>query len=154
MEKNDPWEPSHAWVYNVDDEGLNVRSGKGTNFKILDVIQCGTMVYEWLVDGNWTKIYERDGVGYWVYNTYLTGVMQNNVFEVKGADSEGLNVRNSKSTSGKVLNTIKNGTRVAIYNLNPDGSKPTWAKVSPNSERYCYSQYLVKTDSRPDFEPK
>lgn len=144
-----------AYVDNVDDEGLNVRSGPGTSNKILSVIPYGTSVLQigYNVEQTWTKVYVGMENSYWVSSKYLNETPRQNIFKVVGADSEGLNVRNSKSTSGKILNTIKNGTHVGVFNLNKDGTMPTWAKVSPNTERYCYGKYLKKTDYE-DFDPE
>lgn len=153
MSKDKTMEYIQAYVYNVDDEGLNVRSGPGTNYKILTVIHFGTAVYQTKFENGWTRIYSGLKGEYWVSSKYLTETKPTNIYKVKGADSEGLNVRNSASTSGKLLNTIKNGTTVGVFNLNGN-SVPTWAKVGPSSSRYCYGKYLTKVEYPDDFDPE
>lgn len=120
------------YVYNVDDEGLVVRTSAGgpDSGKLLPT---ATKVEVTETSGNWSKIGENE----WVYSKYLSDTCPT-YYVVKGADSEGLCVNNIPSASGKVLNILPNGSRVQIYK-----TSGTWAKVSNDEERWCSKNYLV-----------
>lgn len=123
---------SYKYVYNVDDEGLVVRSSpNGTKTGELLQIASEVKVYE--TSGSWSRI----GTNKWVHSSYLTDHLFDH-YMVSGADSEGLNVRNSPSTSGTKLNCLKNGSKVQIYEIS--GS---WAKVSKDESRWCSKNYLI-----------
>lgn len=130
-----PNPPTTKYVYNVDDEGLVVRTSPGgaNSGKLLET---ATKVDVYETSGNWSRI----GTNEWVSSSYLSSTCPT-YYVVSGADSEGLNVRNKPSTSGSVVNVIKNGKRVQIY-----ATSGTWAKVSLNEERWCSKNYLVKAN--------
>ncbi len=127
-----PDESKIRYVYNVDDEGLVVRTSPGGS-NSGELLQTATKVTVYETSGNWSRI----GTNKWVYSSYLSTICPT-YYVVKGADSEGLNVRNQASTSGQILNTIKNGHRVQIY-----ATSGTWAKVSKDESRWCSKNYLV-----------
>lgn len=121
------------YVYNTDDEGLNIRStpnGKKTG-KLLEV---GTEVGVIETSNGWSRINDNE----WVSRAYLTSIKPE-YYEVSGADSEGLNIRNEPSLDGAILNVIKNGRKVQVYE-----TKGSWARVSKDEERWCSKKYLVK----------
>ncbi len=120
------------YVYNVDDEGLVVRTSPGgpNSGRLLET---ATKVEVYEISGNWSRI----GTNEWVYSAYLSDTCPT-YYVVSGADSEGLNVRNQPNTSGSIVNTIKNGRRVQIYD-----EKGTWAKVSKDESRWCSKNFLV-----------
>ena len=123
----------NKYVYNVDDEGLNVRNNpNGTITGILLPTSTEVIVYE--VSGNWSKINENK----WVYSQNLSNIIPE-YYIVDGADVEGLNVRNKPSTKGKILNTLLNGSKVQIYS-----TKGSWVKISKTEKRWCSKNYLVK----------
>lgn len=123
------------YVYNVDDEGLNVRKSPNGE-KTGKQLETATEVKVYETIGNWSRI----GNNEWVYNKYLTNQVPT-FYLVKGADREGLNVRNKPTTKGKILNTLPNDRRVQIYKING-----TWAKVSNEEERWCSKKYLEKNN--------
>ena len=121
---NDYW-----YVYNVDDEGLNVRNAP--NGSLIDNICFGTPVRVYETSGSWSRV----GTNKWVYSAYLT---RNEPLAYMVDSSDGLNVRNKPSTSGTLLRLMPHGTIVGIYS-----TSGTWAKISPNSERWCSKNYLT-----------
>ena len=72
---------THEWVYMeyLEEVGtgtrktvsvntsLNVRSGPGTSYRVVDSLYNGDVVYVIDTDGGWSKI----GSGRWVYSQYL-----------------------------------------------------------------------------------
>lgn len=121
------------YVFNVDDEGLNVRETPNGN-KTGELLKTATQVTVYETSNNWSRI----GPNKWVYSNNLS----NNIpkyYIVSGADEEGLNIRNKPTINGTILNTIPNGSKVQIYKTNG-----TWAKVSNEEERWCSKNYLIK----------
>ena len=118
----------------MDDEGLNVRespNGKKTG----KLLTTATKVIVYEEKDGWSRI----GPNEWVFSRYLSNKCPI-YYVVIGADKEGLNVRNKPSLYlSKVLNTIKNGSRVQVYDT--DG---TWVKVSKEENRWCSKKYLEK----------
>ena len=130
----DPDRDNIKYVYDVDDEGLNVRespNGKKTG----KLLTTATKVIVYEEKDGWSRV----GHNEWVFSRYLSNKCPI-YYVVIGADKEGLNVRNKPALYlSKVLNTIKNGSRVQVYDT--DG---TWVKVSKEENRWCSKKYLEK----------
>lgn len=121
------------YVYNVDDEGLNVRvNPNGT--KTGEVLKTATEVTVYETKNNWSRI----GDNKWVYSKYLSNKIPS-YYIVYNTDEEGLNIRNKPNIKGKILNTIPPNSKVQIYK-----TSGTWAKVSNEDERWCSKNYLKK----------
>lgn len=130
-EESTPSPLYRRYVYNVDDEGLNVRVRPNTtNGTVVDSVCFGKPVYVYEVSGSWSRIARHR----WVSSNYLTAT-EPSAYAVNSSD--GLNVRNKPSSSGTLLRTMPNGTIVGIFSRSG-----TWAKISPNSERWCSANYL------------
>ena len=56
------------YIYNVDDEGLNVRSGPGTQYNIINRLQTSSKVNVLDNKNNWSKIADNS----WVSSKYLS----------------------------------------------------------------------------------
>lgn len=126
-------EDKTRYVDNVDYEGLNVRyisNGKKTG----QVLQMATEVNVFKVVNNKACISETE----YVENNYLVDYVPS-YKTVTGADREGLNVRPRYigGIMGKPITSIKNGTRVKVYQ-----TKGKWCKVSPDANAWCYGDYL------------
>ena len=128
------WERGQTkYVDNVDYEGLNVRyisNGKKTG----QVLQMATEVKVLQVVNNKAYISSSE----YVDNNYLVSKIP--AYKVvTGADREGLNVRPRYigGIMGKPITSIKNGTRVKVYQV-----KGKWSKVSPDANAWCYGEYL------------
>lgn len=52
----------------IADDGLNIRKGKGTNYKKIGWLKCGSIVKISKKEGAWSKLKDRDG---WVSSKYL-----------------------------------------------------------------------------------
>jgi SH3-like domain-containing protein len=119
------------YVYNCD--SLNVRSGAGVSYKIVDVLKKGTKVEVYETKNGW----ERIGTGKWVSGNYLTSKKPSSYPTKKVNAKNGLNVRNKPSVLGKKLSVLKHGTSVTIYKTSGN-----WSKISSNSEKWVSSKYL------------
>lgn len=121
------------YVDNVDYEGLNVRYSKDDR-KTGKILQQASKVIILKYEGKKAFITKDT----YVDKNYLVKNLP--PFKtVKGADSEGLAVRKLilSKPSKKVLATLKNGHRVKVYK-----TKGKWCKVSPDSNAWCYGDYL------------
>ena len=125
--------PIIKYVDNVDYEGLNVRYLKDGS-KTGELLQQATKVRIIKIDGKKAIVSNTT----YVDNSYLVD-KEPPYKVVTGADKEGLNVRKIilGIVSKKVITTLKNGTKVKVYK-----TKNGWSKVSPNSNAWCYSEYL------------
>ena len=119
------------YVYNCD--SLNVRSGAGVSYKIVDVLKKGTKVEVYETKNGWARI----GTGKWVSGNYLTSKKPSQYPTKKVNAKNGLNVRNKPSILGKKLSVLKNGTSVTVYK-----TSGSWSKISSNSEKWVSSKYL------------
>ncbi len=120
------------YVNDVDYEGLVVhKSINGPNTG--DILPLCTKVYVYETKNNWSKIGENK----WVYSTYLKDTKPK-VKTVTGADSEGLNVRQTRSIkNNKPITCLKNGTLVQVFK-----TMNGWSKISPDNEAWVVSKYL------------
>lgn len=119
------------YVYNVDWEGLVVRSesgGKATG----KLLQAGTKVQVFENNGYWSRIGDKE----WVWSAYLSSKEPKTkvVYNVKNPP---LNVRTKPSSDGKIIGSLKNGDRVQVYK-----TKNGWCKVSPKEDAWVAGNYL------------
>ncbi len=117
------------YVFNVDDEGLNVRNAP--NGTIIANICFGTPVRVYENSSGWSRL----GTNKWVYSAYLTRVQLDSYIVTS---KDGLNIRDKPSTSGKLLRTMPYGTIVGIYE-----TSGSWVKISPKQECWCSKNYLA-----------
>lgn len=118
----------YKYVDNVDYQGLNVHKGK----LISRIIKIGIKVEVKKTSGDKSYITSTE----WVYSKYLSNKMPT-LKEVKGADKEGLTVRNKPSILGRKITLIKNGTKVKVYKI-----KGNWVKISPDKEAWSSKKYI------------
>ena len=121
------------YVDNVDYEGLNVRY-ISTGNKTGRVLPIATEVIVYSYQGNKALISKET----YVDKRYLSD--KKPAYKVvTGADREGLNVRPRYALGimGNPIATIKNGTKVKVYQV-----KGKWSKISPDANAWCYSLYL------------
>lgn len=120
------------YVYNVDDEGLNVRNKP--NGKITGkLLKTATKVEVKEEKQGWARIGDNE----WVYRKNLSDKVPSYkvVQDVKDLP---LNVRNKPTTeNSKVIGTLQNGDKVQVYK-----TKNGWAKVSKDEERWVSANYL------------
>ena len=119
------------YVYNC--ESLNVRKGPGTNYKIVDTLNHGTMVKVYEINDSWARIGENK----WCSNKYLSNSKPVSYKTKSVYNCKSLNVRNKPSILGKKIGTLKKGTKVKVYSTSGN-----WSKISQTENKYCSSKYL------------
>ncbi|MFN8393493.1 MAG: TIGR02594 family protein [Bacteroidia bacterium] len=135
----------------VNASSLNVRSGPGPSFgKVGNPLTDGTKVQVYEKKDGWLRI----GNGQWVSADYvkLTGKATEGPATKPAADpkptAEGtvtasqLNVRATPSADGKVVDTLKSGTKVTIL-AESDG----WMQIGPG--RWVSGKFVQKTGAAP-----
>ena len=130
----------------VNTNGLNMRSGPGTSYRVLTTINKGTKLDVISESNGWSKINYNGRVGY-VYSIYLDSIqpVYTNL-TTKTVNTNGLNVRSGPSTSYGVVASLNKGSKVSVISENNG-----WSKILyKNKERYVSSRYLdsEKTNSQ------
>lgn len=102
-------------VYRVKTNGsnLNVRSGPGTGFKVLNALANGTSLTILETSGSWRRIKAFNGVTGWVSANYL--VKTSTAVAWVNTRVSNLNVRKGPGTNTAVLGSLPKGTRVTVY---------------------------------------
>lgn len=122
---------------------LNLRTGAGTNYKIITVIPKGKQVTLISKHGAWYKVRYSDKTGY-VSSKYvkLAGQTSNKNTPnqtMKYKTTANLNLRSGAGTKYKVITVIPKGKQVAI--LSKHGG---WYRVSYSGKKgYVSSRYLL-----------
>lgn len=128
--------------------GLNVRAGRGTNHKVLTTMPKGTKISVTDISGGWGKVTYNSKTGYSSMQ-YLKQVNTSSSSNTHRTTAN-LNLRSTRSTSGKILLTIPNGTAVKATDI-----KNGWAAVTYNGKSgYCSTKYLtaVKATRNDDIQ--
>ncbi|WP_024859421.1 SH3 domain-containing protein [Ruminococcus flavefaciens] len=115
------FQPYNGIVVTKNDN-LNVRSGPGTNYKILYSVPKNTTVAILEEKNGWGKVSTAGG-GQWVSLNYIQRIFQ--PYNGKVTANSGLNVRSGPGTSYTLLYSIPKNTPVAILE-----EKNGWGKVS------------------------
>ena len=123
---------TQKYVTGVDDEGLNVR-GTPNGAVIESPISIATPVSVYEEKDGWSRI----GGSRWVKSDYLSSIMP--LYYVVTAQ-DGLNVRNAPTTTGStILGVLPYFSKVGVYEI-----RGTWARVSPDAQRWVSLNYLVE----------
>lgn len=124
---------------------VNVRSGPGTGYSILGVLQQGTTVTRTGTTGGWTRVNYNGQTGY-VSTNYLTnasGTAGQNVTAESGTltvTGSGVNIRKGPSTSYEVIGNVSKGTTLTVT-----GKSGQWYQVSYNNQTgYIIETYVSK----------
>ena len=122
---------------------LNIRTGRGTNYKILTTMPKGTEVAVTEISGGWGKVSYKGQTGYSAmkYLSLIKTVATN--YKVNTGSSKGLNLRSSRNTSSRVLLSIPNGTPLAITDISNGWGKTTYK----GKTGYVYMQYVSSQKS-------
>jgi N-acetylmuramoyl-L-alanine amidase len=124
---------------------LRVRTGPGTNFRIIGYLNKGQAVSVIDDNENWIKISAGFGEG-WVAREYLdfnnkstnTSNKENNVSIGTGKVTDTLNVRNEPSSTGKVIGKLAKGTSISIYS-----EKNNWIEIKyENQSAWISGDYV------------
>jgi len=122
-----------AGIYRVNvnsDSYLNVRSGPGTGYSIVNSLKRNKYIYVTSISNGWAKFYR----GY-VSTSYIVKVTKGTNYRT----TDDLNFRVGPSTSYNIITTLKKGTTVTYFARDPwnDG----WGITNRG---YCSMNYLKK----------
>lgn len=112
------------------EDGLNVRRGPGSGYAYVKTMKLGTKVQVYEIQGSWARIAENE----WCSNNFLS---KTKLLAKTVNAKNGLNVRNKASLIGKKIRTLKNGTKVIVYQ-----TKSGWSKISKSKNEWVSSKYL------------
>ncbi|MFJ5758141.1 SH3 domain-containing protein [Neobacillus sp. NPDC093182] len=125
---------------------LRVRTGPGTNFRIVGYLNKGQAVSVIADNENWVKISGGFGEG-WVVREYLdfnnkstndSKEENNNKSIGAGQITDTLNIRNEPSTSGRVIGKLAKGTAITIYS-----KKNNWIEIKyENQSAWVSADYV------------
>lgn len=111
--------------------GLNVRSGKGTNYSIVKALPNGTQVTVYEESNGWSRI----GNGQWVSSQYLTSSKTTSTVTKTVNAKSGLNVRSGAGTNYSIVKALPNGTKVTVYETSNG-----WSRIG--NGQWVSAQYL------------
>lgn len=145
----------------VSEGALNIRSGAGTNFPVVDQLDNGEDVIVIEKDNEWLKVYYgiNYDMGYVIGESIsINGSVPKN--DVTGAQSEraeksikgkgkiavegGVNVRSTPSETSSIISQIAQGSKVSILS-----SKEGWTKIAFDSNTvigYVKSEFIKDAD--------
>ena len=132
--------PSAETVYQVKTRGdnLNVRTGPGTSFKVVNSLPNGTGVTILEKSGNWRRVKANNGVTGWVSANYLVKSASAVVTATVNTNTRGLNLRTAPSLTAPVITSVKKGVRVTVNSTTGD-----WAYVTVNGKTgYMWKSWL------------
>ena len=133
---------SHASEIRITTARVHFRTGAGTNYSSMGVLDTGVKVSYISESGNWTKVQYNSKTGY-ICSDYLkkessTSTTTNTMYVTASA---GLNLRKGPSTSYAVIKTLSKGTEVTVIS-----SSNGWSKVNVGGvSGYVSSDYLSST---------
>ena len=133
---------SHASEIRITTARVHFRTGAGTNYSSMGVLDTGVKVTYISKSGNWTKVQYNSKTGY-ICSDYLkkessTSTTTNTMYVTASA---GLNLRKGPSTSYAVIKTLSKGTEVTVVS-----SSNGWSKVNVGGvSGYVSSDYLSST---------
>ena len=133
---------SHASEIRITTARVHFRTGAGTNYSSMGVLDTGVKVTYISESGNWTKVQYNSKTGY-ICSDYLkkessTSTTTNTMYVTASA---GLNLRKGPSTSYAVIKTLSKGTEVTVIS-----SSNGWSKVNVGGvSGYVSSDYLSST---------
>lgn len=129
--------PTNGVMYEVTpNDGLNVREGRGTNYKVLTTMPKGTKVSVTDISKSWGKVTYNNITGYCNVQ-YLKQSNTSSSYTHK--TTANLNLRSTRSTSSKILLTIPKGTSIKATDI-----KNGWAAVTYSGKSgYCKTSYLT-----------
>lgn len=124
-------------AYVTPDIGLNVRSGAGTQYGIVDCLKKGTKVTVYAECGDWARI----GTNRWVHKDWIAKSAPSTPafkkFSGTVTPSIGLNVRSGPGTNYSIVEALTKGTKVEVI-----GQKGDWYQIG--ADRWVHSDYIKK----------
>lgn len=131
-----------------DADGLRMRTGPGTSYSVAGTFPKGEKAAVLDHNGSWMKV-SYNGTEGWILSDYASPLSVKGAYTEKAASDENkngtvsvptLNVRDTYSINGQIIDTITSGTEVAI--LEEQGS---WSKISYGNGKtgWASSQYVT-----------
>ena len=150
-----PFSVSHAneaeLVGIITAETLNVRSGPGSNFEVLYMVNKDDRVTITDTSNGWHKVKNNEDKEGWISSKYISisesseTVSRSSSYEQKEVNTNGLNMRSGASTSYRVITTLNKGTKVEVIS-----ESNGWSKIKYDGRLgYVYSIYL--DDIKPSY---
>ena len=132
---------SNASEIRVTTTRVNFRTGAGTNYSSMGVLDKGTKVTYLSESGNWTKVQYNSKTGY-ICSDYLKKEQSTSTSTMYVTPDVGLNVRKGAGTNYSVITTLSKGTAVTVHSTSNG-----WSKITANGVNgYVSSQYLSSTN--------
>ncbi|MGL6106919.1 SH3 domain-containing protein, partial [Romboutsia sp.] len=133
----------------VNTNGLNIRSGAGTSYRVIGTLNKGSKVEVTSESNGWTKIKQDGRIGY-VASKYLDSQSSSNSSNVtKEVTTNGLNVRSGPGTSYGVVGKLNQGNKVQVIS-----ESSGWSKINFNGKTaYASTGYLKNTSQTPNPTP-
>ena len=129
--------------------GVNIRSGPGTDYRIIGGLDEGEMVQVTGKTDGWCRVNHGGQTGY-VYGQYLDFLASDSRASNTNSTSEaagktmtvncrlGVNVRSAPTEKGEIIDSLEKGSAVTVI-----GSENGWYKVTyHNTTGYIYRQWL------------
>lgn len=138
---------SNKKIAETNTNQLRVRTGPGTNFRIIGYLNKGQAVSVIDDNENWVKISAGFGEG-WVAqefldfnnkSTHASKEENNNKSIGAGKVTDTLNVRNEPSSTGRVIGKLAKGTSITIYS-----KKNNWIEIKFENESAWVSADYVQ----------
>ena len=124
-------------AYVTPDIGLNVRSGAGTKYGIVDCLKKGTKVTVYAECGDWARI----GTNRWVHKDWIAKSAPSTPafkkFSGTVTPSIGLNVRSGAGTNYSIVGALSKCAKVEVV-----GQKGDWYQIG--ADRWVHSDYIKK----------
>ena len=132
---------SHASEIRVTTARVHFRTGAGTNYSSMGVLDEGTKVTYLSSSGNWTKVQYNSKTGY-ICSDYLEKEQSTSTTSTMYVTPDvGLNVRKGPGTSYSKITKLSKGTAVTVHSTSNG-----WSKITANGvEGYVSSEYLSST---------
>ena len=134
---------SHASEIRTTTVRVHFRTGAGTNYSSIGILDKGVKVSYISESGNWTKVEYDSKTGY-ICSDYLEKGESNATptSTMYTTPEIGLNLRKGPGTSYSVIRTLSKGTAVTVHS-----SSNGWSKISVNGvEGYVSTSFLSSTN--------
>ena len=134
---------SHASEIRTTTVRVHFRTGAGTNYSSMGILDKGVKVSYISESGNWTKVEYDSKTGY-IWSDYLEKGESNATptSTMYTTPEIGLNLRKGPGTSYSVIRTLSKGTAVTVHS-----SSNGWSKISVNGvEGYVSTSFLSSTN--------
>ena len=134
---------SHASEIRITTVRVHFRTGAGTNYSSIGILDKGVKVSYISESGNWTKVEYDSKTGY-ICSDYLEKGESNATptSTMYTTPDVGLNLRKGPGTSYSVIRTLSKGTAVTVHS-----SSNGWSKISVNGvEGYVSTSFLSSTN--------